>query len=115
MAVHFGENAGIGENKEPKDKITLDECVSAMRMLDDAERRMHYALSFDGNNPLAVVSKKLVRFIKAVGSQTTRELQAQFWDDVRGPELNEILDHLQRQNKITLDEDKVGVKKWKLI
>lgn len=115
MAMHFGEDAEMDENKAPKNAITLECCKMALARLEEIEMKMHLALSFEGNNPLAVVSKKLIKFIRVAGPQTTKELQAQFWDDVTTQQLNEIIEFLVKTNKLSLDETATGTKLWKLI
>ena len=113
IAVHCAEDAEMNEDKSPKNKIKLASCQRAMHLLDDAELRAHYALSFNGNNPLAVVSKKMIKFLRANGPQTGRDLHTQVWDDVRGHEFNEIIDYLTRNRTIELTEEN-NVKRWKL-
>jgi hypothetical protein len=114
MAHHFGEDADINENKQPLRKISLQSCKSAMAMLDDAEHTMHLALSFEGQNPLAIVGKKILRLLKNAGPYSTKDLQAEFWDDCKTTDMNEILDFLAKQGKIELFEPTPTTKKWKL-
>jgi hypothetical protein len=112
MALHFGEDAEVAEDGHtPKNPIQLETVKQAMQILETEERTMHLALNFDGANPLHKVSKKICRFLKQQGSQTTDDLLLEFWSDCNAEELNAVLDHLRRTQQITLNSVTM---KWQL-
>lgn len=116
MAMHFAEDADKSEDGYPARPIELVTVQAAMAMLDKAEKVMHYALNFDGENPLAIVGKKILQFIRKNGCQSTNELLIEFWDDVGKIQLEDILTHLCLMKKICLAEG-VSPKpnKWELL
>lgn len=111
MAIHFGEDAERNDLGFPLNPISKAECVQAMGLLDVVEKKMHYALNFEGKNPLAAVSRRVIRYIAKNGGQSTVDLSIEFFDDVNVVQLNEILNHLVTIGKITLNKD---LGKWEL-
>jgi len=103
MALHFSEDAEANERGAPKNKITLDTVKRALELLDIVEANMHLALNFDGNNPLAAVGRKLLRYLGRNGKQSTMELLMEFWGDVDKDQLDQILHHYVDTKKIKFD------------
>jgi hypothetical protein len=100
MAIHFSEDAEVNELNAPKNPITVEECKSALKLLEEVEMKMHYALGFDNQNPLAAPAKKIKEYIKKFGPQTRVDLMFEFNGLVRESELNEILMFLQNTSQL---------------
>lgn len=91
MALHFGESTEM--------KIGIARFQEALVVLADEEKKMHYALGFDSDNPLQKVTTKLENYlIKSEKAKTYKELYAEFWSQIPtkspGEDLNVILQHL---------------------
>lgn len=102
MAIHFSETATKDEMGFPKEPIQLATCLAAIKKLDEAEKKMHYAINFDSRNPLAPVARKVEAFIRRQGPQSFSELNMEFFDDAKTPELRDIIGHLISMQKIAL-------------
>ncbi len=113
IAKHFGEDASMNSMGFPANPITLDECISSMHDLGIIETKMHYALNFEGRNPMAAVARKIVRFLVKTGPHSSKDLLIEFFDDVNGTQLSEVLNHLITVGKIFLNEDKLWDVKMK--
>ena len=93
MSIHFGESTSM--------QIADWAIERAMALLEDIEKRMHYALTFGETNPLARASKKVLAYLRQqerwVGNP---ELLVELWDDVRGEELSEVINFLSGTEQI---------------
>jgi hypothetical protein len=97
MAIHFADNDSLVIEKET--------CVRVLEVLETVESRMHLALSFGGKNFLAKVAKDVETFIRnSQVPQTFTDIWKEFVGDVKESELIEVLDYLQRTDKITKGE-----------
>lgn len=94
MAFHFGQADfdGMIISKETYEK--------ALVYLEEIERRMHYAINIEGQNPLAKPSRNILAYLKANGPQTFPQLIIEFFSDVREAELKEILQHLKSTGSV---------------
>lgn len=94
MAIHFSESTEMFIQREAFEK--------AIELLAREEKNMHYALGFDKNNPLAVPSRKVLKYIEQCGRKSFKELLAEFWEVLpnRKQDLEEIIEHLTAMAKI---------------
>ena len=94
MAVHFGESTEMHIKKESFEK--------ALEILSNEERKMHFALGIDNNNPLASPAKKIMLYLNASGKRTKREILAEFWESVPNGEqsIEDILSYLMAMGSI---------------
>lgn len=97
MAVHFSYSLDM--------EINLYDCQTAVAMLEGAEKKMHYALTFDKANPLAKVSGKVLAMLERKGPMTFLEIHFEFWDDCKEMELKEILSALLSFGNIAMKTD----------
>ena len=100
MAIHFAESTSMEIGRESFEK--------AIEILGREERNMHYALGFEKSNPLAVPSRKVVKYLEQCGRKTFKDLLAEFWDILpnRKSDMEEIIEHLLAMNKIKRVSDK---------
>lgn len=107
MAVHFADRTDM--------VINLEECQEALKILDKLEAKMHYALNF-GENPLAAVSKRMLKHLKQVGPETELELLMEFTEDLKQTEFKECLNYLLATGLVraveSTDQDGKRVKKF---
>lgn len=66
---------------------------------------MHLALTMGTNNPLSRASGKVLEYLELTGKKTFKELLAEFWEKVRRPEMEEILEYLQMTDAIMMREE----------
>lgn len=94
MAQHFFESTEMYMPWEAFER--------AIETSEKEEKRMHYALGLDNNNPLAKPAKMIYQFIAVNGGRTKKELLGEFWEQLPTGEksLEEILEHLQAMGKI---------------
>jgi hypothetical protein len=92
MAIHFGETTDMFVPQS-----TFEE---AIQILQREEVTMQLALTVGGNNPLAKTSAKVVEHLQSVGKRTFTQLLAQFWEQVKKQELEEVLNFLQITDQI---------------
>lgn len=94
MAIHFAESTEMHIRKESFEK--------AIQLLKVEEKKMHYALGLESGNPLAIPTKKILKYLETLGHKTKKELLAEFWNDLpRGlNDLDEILSYLWTVGKI---------------
>lgn len=104
MAIHFSD---ITDLSVP---ITLDECKMAARVLANVESKMHFAVSLDGDNPLAKTAKEVFRYLRRYGPQKPKDLLIEFYGNVREAELKEILQYLTSTGRIEFYEGYYKVK-----
>ena len=92
-AIHFSYST----------EMTLfpEDCQFALDILEDLEVRMHHALTFS-KNPLAGTSRKVYDFLKKNGPVSKNDLLVHFYDEVRLPELDEMLCVLLQTEKATM-------------
>lgn len=112
--IHMMEDARmVAGSTEPLTKVTLEETKRAMKVLDELEPNMHYALNFVGANPLAKLERKAYNTIKKLGFVGSDELLLLLWeDDPTGQptvSVNEVLNHLREKGEIGFSDEK---KKW---
>jgi len=106
MAIiqHFLDYVPEGDvalNPDQWKRISLETTQKAMKILDEREMKMHYALNFDNRNPLTAIGKRIVQYITGCGEpQTFTRLLLEFEDSVRDHELAEILEHLRATQRI---------------
>lgn len=101
MCIHFAEHTN--------NVITLEEVKKAMFMLDDAEKNMHLALTFRGNNPLTVASRALERFLESRKKSTMQEMTVHLWEYCNRADLQQIIEAYIAMGKLEsfdTDEDK---------
>lgn len=96
MAIHFGECLDM--------HIPLETFKRAIKILEEAEKDMHYALTLEGDNPLAKTSRKLLEYLGTSGAQTFQSLMIEFWGKVNKEDMEKILTHLLSVDQITVTE-----------
>lgn len=99
MILHCSEDAEHEEGV-PKNKMTLDTVKKALDILAGVEKNMHYAINFDGKNPLSSVAKKIVNYVTSAGPQGFNDLRLEFYDDARESEMVEVVNHLLVMGKL---------------
>ena len=92
MAVHFADSLEM--------KINMRDCEIALEILEEVEKRMHLALTFKGQNPLAEIGKNVVEWLEKSGPKTYTEILEQFYADLRVIQLNEVIAFLVSTDKI---------------
>jgi hypothetical protein len=95
MAIHFGESTDM--------VIGVESCKYALEVLDQAEKRMHFALSFGGKNHQSGVAKSIIKYLKAVGPnnpQSFSDLLIEFFDHATESELEEVIQFLSRTGQV---------------
>ena len=92
MAKHFGESTDM--------HIPLGTFKWAIDFLHNEEKTMHLALVFEGSNPLAKVSKKMVSYL-GTGAKTALDMLTELWDILPNKEsINEAIEYLTLTNMI---------------
>lgn len=93
-AIHFAESTEM--------VIERKSFQAAIDLLGAEELNMHFALSLDNSNPLANVTRKVLKYLWGNGMRTRKELAAEFWDSLprRMDDLDEIISHLSSTGKI---------------
>jgi hypothetical protein len=107
MLLHFSEV----EFDKPEDcnmTISLECCDKALQILNEAEKLMHLAISFDGKNPLSKLSKDIVKYLKENGATSLNDLLVQFWEDAKKEETEEALSMLITFNQVEAVKDHLG-------
>lgn len=94
MAVHFADSV------EPI--IQLDSCMKALRLTEQNEKKMHFAVTLDDKNKRAKITEDLYLFLQRNGPQTQKDLIITFYADIEEPEQNipKILSYLMMSGKI---------------
>jgi len=92
MAIHFGESTDMS--------IPIETFKKAIDVLHEEEKTMALALMMGNNNPLARPATKIIDYLTNFGKRNFTELLAEFWGDMRKPELEEVLNYLQQVDKI---------------
>lgn len=98
MILHFADRLD-GE-------ISLDEAQRALKILEDIEKKMHFAIGFDTKNPLAMPAKGIMKYIEKVKEATFKDIWIEFSDEVRESELREIIQFLVGTDKITYNSER---------
>ncbi|HTH21963.1 MAG TPA: DUF3987 domain-containing protein [Nitrososphaeraceae archaeon] len=102
MIIHFSDSLEM--------MVSRIACETALALLAEVEKNMHWALSFGGRNPLAGISKEMMKYIKSKGGSVKQnELWEEFIGDVNQVEFNEVLVFLRDTGKIEHEE---GI--WKM-
>lgn len=91
-ALHFGESTSL--------EIPHETFLRAIEILHEEEKTMALALMVGDKNPLAKPSKKITDFLRANGPRTFNNLLTEFWSDLKEDELEEVLNFLQKTEKI---------------
>lgn len=97
MAMHFGESTDM--------LIRLQTFKEAIDFIFKEGKTMHLALTMGTNNPLSRASGKVLEYLELTGKKTFKELLAEFWEKVRRPEMEEILEYLQMTDAIMMREE----------
>ncbi len=97
-AIHFADSTEM--------KISLEECEKAIQILDNVEKRMHFALTNDDKNPLASVTEEIYNFIRDNGPQNKKDMLVLFWGALPngGDSLDLVLNYLMIAKKIEMKE-----------
>ena len=104
LAIHFSDSIEM--------IINLEEVEKALKILSELEIRMHSALTFTGKNPLAQVSKDILRAIeKSSNGLTFVEIWVGFSGEIREQELQECIRYLIGTSQLTTEEIKIGNEK----
>jgi adenylate kinase family enzyme len=108
MCIHFGESLDMTIPRSAFEK--------AMEVSREIEKKMHYALEFNGSNPLFKAAKKAVSFLRNNGARTKNEMLVELAPDL--PNLNgaidEVIEYLIQTAQVEMEErpNKAGVKKF---
>jgi len=98
VAVHFADNLDL--------KLSLAECQKSLEILEDLEKSMHLALNFKGANPFDEVARAIRDWLRRSGPKTREEILENFYSQVKGDELDKLLEDqliLQKIKKIKKD------------
>jgi hypothetical protein len=99
MAMHFSEKLDM--------IISLATVQLAVEFLSSIEKRMSAGFNAFGRNPLASVSKDIIRYISNQSAGVSlAELMIQFSYEVQLPELQEILDTLTIMGELGMKDSK---------
>ena len=98
MAIHFLDSTEM--------RINLEECQKAIALLDETEKRMHFALAGDIKNPLSELTDDIISFITKNGPQTKKSLLVVFWGSLpQGKDsLDQSLEYLLMIRKLKLEK-----------
>ena len=97
MAIHFSE-------QYESMFIELPSILKAQKMLSAAEISMHKALTFAGNNPLALVSEQVLEYLKrSPDGKSYTDLLLNFHADCTTLQLKEVLEFLAVTSQIKTD------------
>ena len=96
MAIHFGESLDM--------HIPRSAFERAMEVLAVQEKKMHYALDFNGKNPLFDCAKKCTRYLVQNGARTRKELLVELFPDLPNgaASLDEVLEYLTTTTQISM-------------
>lgn len=83
MAVHFADRTDL--------VLTLQDVIIAKNLLDGTERKMHYALNYGGENPLASVGKNIIKYLRTNSPATFRDIWIEFVDSANEQGIRECL------------------------
>lgn len=92
MAIHFADSLEM--------RLTLQDCELALLHLGALEDRMHMALSFHGQNPLAIMSKRILKILNTLGPLNQYEIWKETEGEIRERDLAESLKYLTTTNQI---------------
>lgn len=107
MCIHFADKLDM--------TITLDECKKALEFLDEAERKMHFAVTLDNKNPLASTARNVARFVASNGPQSFDELLVEFYGECPMEDLKEVLSFLQKTGQIKVSSSDGKKIKYELV
>jgi len=98
MVIHFMDNTSM--------EVNLEECLTALKVLEYAEKRMHQAVMLDNRNPLVRVTESIVEYLKMNGASTRADILIEFHAAL--PEglksYDEIIKYLSATNRIKVVE-----------
>lgn len=94
MCLHFGESLEM--------TVGVETFRRAVEILHRVEAKMHYALGFEGSNPLGKYAKKIIKYLGRNGETTFSELLVEHFDEYKESELRDTLDYLLGADKIML-------------
>ena len=106
MSIHFSDNLDR--------VITLTEVKKAMAMLEEAEKSMHLALTFRGNNPLTTLGRALERYLEAKGKATKNALITDLWEYGQPHELTQVMEAYCVMKKIE-EVSQEGTRYWRMV
>lgn len=105
MALHFLEHTTM--------EVSLAELIRAIEILDENELEMHKALMTRGENPLATVTKSILKYLVKNGPKTRQELWIEFYEEFPGQNskdaLEQVTDFLLATKKIKLENQQYHV------
>ena len=91
MILHFTDHTDM--------VINLEEVKAALALLDATEANMHYALSFDNRNPLAIIATRIAKWLR-LGQRSSEEILIEFYEQGNRGEIQECLTFLVNTKKI---------------
>lgn len=88
MANHFGETCDM--------HIPRERFEEAIEILEQEEKNMHLALTFEGDNPLGKVTDEVLEYIRGHNGVNSVDLMVEFWKQLPGGKksMEEILQYL---------------------
>ncbi len=103
IAIHFLDNINM--------EVTLEECQKAIILLDNTEKRMHFALSGDTKNPLSELTDDIINFIIKNGPQNKKALLVIFWSSLPNGKssLEETLEYLLMIKKLKIEKGEYSI------
>ena len=100
MVIHFSE-AKIEPGQDTHMVVGIESCKKAMAVLENIEKKMHYALNFGGTNPLFKVGQKIIRYLAALPEGADmKSIMMTHWEDAKQEEIREIMTFLQASGKV---------------
>lgn len=113
--VHVQKLATVIHYSDKLDNIiTLAEVKQAMEELEEAEKNMHLALTFRGNNPLTTLGRALERYLEAKGRATKNALITDLWEYGQPHELNQVMEAyivMKKIEEVSLE----GTRYWRIV
>ncbi len=103
MTIHFMDSLEM--------RINIEECQKAIALLDNTEKRMHFALSGDIKNPLSELTDDILSFILKNGPQSKKNLMVIFWSSLPNGKssLDETLEYLLMIKKLKLEKGEFSI------
>lgn len=83
MAIHFADSDDM--------IMQVDSMKQSVSFLRQSEKRMHMALTFNGQNELWPIARKVLKFIDKTGPKTEGELLIHFAEDLNRERLIKVL------------------------
>lgn len=119
MIIHCSELKVDHTNLAATDMvIKLDTVLRTKLVLEEAEANMHYALQLSSNNPLAPVTRKVIKHLEGLKQSGADlvDLLREFWDDLPTGEmdLRTILTYLIGVGTVVEDVEDQGKKIYRV-